>query len=383
MNRPSSPVDSGIPSRYRLQRRLKDSVPLIVWALAAISAVTLYVHQEQGPVVTGIAAEVSYSVAPLTTGRLHSLEVSLHQDVSSGQIVASLDDEALMLRLQEAKAELQRLRFDLEREGALWLLDSAGQQNDQQDDLRRFALDVENSHIAYLEGRASLAENQIQLQQLELTLGRVAELHASELTTLASLQEDSLAYEALRARVAEQRPWVEKLEQRYRVADARYREFRSEKAIELPETTLLLKPLEYAVKVQAARIEQVNLAISNLMLRAPVNGRIAAIYRRPSEVVAGGETVVTILEPRASEVVAYVPEAKMLAIEPGQSVRLRRRADRSQVFRAQVAAVGQRLEQLPARLEPAAVIPSWGLAVHISLPASAQARPGEAFEVAF
>ncbi len=377
------PGPSRLSARYRMKRYIRRPIPLIVWGLVLIGTAALYIRQEVGISVTGYAEEIRYSIAPEATGRLQRLEVFLNQQVIRGQIVASFEDEELLLRLQEAGTELDRLAFELGRESALWELDAAGQQVDQQTNLRRFARDAENTHIEYLDALASLAEGRVELHGLELKLGRTLQLEENELASASLLDVDRIAYQA-------QSEWVEKqvsmtkiMRTTHREAEARYRKFLSEYVVETPDVDLLIKPLENAIKVQEIRIEQVNLAIVRLVLRAPADGRVVEIFRRAGEVVAAGQPVVSIIEPLSTQMVAYLPEPRILDYQPGAQVRFRRAADPGRVFDSWIAHMGSNVNPIPRRLGPGAADPGWGLAVFIPLPDSLEALPGEAFEVFF
>lgn len=378
-----TPARFRIPLWRRIRRHLLRFPPLLIWLAALVGAGTLYLRQEQGLTVTGFASEIRYSVAPEVAGRLNSLEVRLGDEVRQGQPIARLDDSSLLFELQEARVELERLRLELGRERALWELSAAGQQTDLQTNLRRFARDAENAHIEYLDCLAGLAEDRIRLQGLELNANRTRTLHDSEIESLDTLEEDLYEFRALKESVARQVPFVDKMRQRYEEADSRFKKFASECIEEIPKTEILLKPLEYAVKVQEVRIEQANLAIIKLVLKAPSRGKVAAISRRPGEFVDMGQSVISIIHPQSTEVVAYLPEERILDIEKGATVKMRRKADTGNFFLSTVAFIGCCVEQLPARLAPGSMVPSWGLAVHIHIPDALEVKPGEAIEVIF
>ena len=366
--------------KRRYHRRM---LPLIVWAAVLIVTATLYMRRIEGIAVTGFAEEVRYSIASEITGRLQRLEVRLNEDVVSGQIVASFEDGDLLLQLQEAQAELHRLQFELERERALYEFNSAGQQVDQQTNMRRFARDVENAHVDYLDALASLTESRIELQGLELTLNRSRRLEENGLTPVATLDADRVAYNALKEKIAVEESRTEALLETYRETDSRYSNFQKEYMAETPEAELILKPYENAIQVQEIRIEQVNLAVIGRILRSPVDGVVAEILRRPGEVVASGQSVVSILEPVSSRVVAYLPEQRILSLQPGERVKIVRVADTGCVFYSSISFLGGSVEQLPPRYTPSTTIPEWGLSVSISLPDSLMVRPGEAFHLFF
>lgn len=372
-----------IPIYRRLKRRLMSIPPLIVWGGALIAATSLYLRQEQMGIILGYAAEVSYTVASEVPGRLKRLEVSLHQEVVQGQIVGALDEGALLLDLQECRAELEHLRAELVREDAIVRTETIEFKSDSCAQLRRFARDVENAHLDYLESIADLAEDKIRLQGLELNLNRSRALNGSELTPQSSLDEDRVASEALKVRISKEEPLLLALEQRWHEAENRYDRFVQECVDQpIPESTLL-KPYEYALKVQEIRIEQVNLAMTRLMLQAPANGRVSEIYKRPGESTLQGEAVVVIIEPCSHEVVAYVPEENIQDVKAGCPVTLRKKSDPESALSGKVTFIGEEIEQLPRRLNPAATIPQWGLALTVALPENVMVKPGEAFQVMF
>ena len=379
-----SPTNSfQILTRCRAIIRRRRLGPLLVWVGVLMVVVALYVRQEAGGNLTGYAREIRYGVASETAGRLQRLEVTLNQDVSRGQIVASFEEKKLLLQLEEARTELNRIANELGRERALWELNAAGQQVDQQTNLRRFAQDASNAHIDYLTALAALAEDRITKQGLELTLNRTRQLEEHEFTSASDLDDDRIAFEALEAKVAKQESTTVAMFEACENADARYRKFLRNYVADTPDSQLLLKPLENAIEVQEIRIEMVNLAIVECVLRSPTNGRVAEIYHHAGEVVAAGQPVLSIVEPRASELVAYLPEHRIFDLQPGTEVRVRRVADPNRTFASSVASLGSSVDQMPLRLDPTAMAPRWGLAVIIPLPPSMEAIPGESFEISF
>ena len=93
--------------------------------------------------------------------------------------------------------------------------------------------------------------------------------------------------------------------------------------------------------------------------------------------------VVVIIEPCSHEVVAYVPEEKIQDVKAGCPVTLRRKADPESALSGKVTFIGEEIEQLPRRLNPAATIPQWGLALTVALPENVMVKPGEAFQIMF
>lgn len=372
-----------IPLRSRLKRRLIRLPPLIIWGFAVAGAVALYLRQEQMSAVKGFAAEVRYTVASEVSGRLKRLEVSLHQEVAKGQVVAALDEAELQLDLHESRAELERIRAELSREGALFQVDIATYKTDWHTQLRRFTRDAENARIDYLAGKAELATDKISLQGLVLNYDRSRALAESEYAPLEMYDQDRVAREALEEKIAGYEPTLVALEERWHESESRFDRFVRECAELTGSEDVMLRPFEYALRVQEIRIEKVNLAITQLVLRAPAAGCVTKIFKRSGEALLQGEAVVSILDPRSNEILAYVAEENILRVEQGSSVTLRRKADPKTILEGTVAFLGEEIGQLPVRLNPMVTVPRWGLAVTISLPDSMWVKPGEAFDIFF
>ena len=374
---------AGIPERELRLRRLRRRTPLLVWVGVLIVTGLLYQRQESGHGVTAFAAEVRRDVAAVAAGRLEHLAVGPNQTVAPGQIVATLDRGHLRLQLQEAQAELQRLVNELGRQRALWALEAAGHRTDQLTGLRRFAGDAADAHVEYLTALAALSEDRIKLQGLEINFGRTRQLAAEELTATAMLDADRVAFEALAEGVARQETAVATMFEAHRQADVRYRELLGNKAVEVPGAEVVLLPLESAIKAQEIRIEAANLAIADCVLRAPAEGLVVEVLRRPGEVVAAGQPILSIVDARSTELVAYLPENRIHDVQPGDVVSIRGAADPRHSYLCRVTSRGSAVQQLPPRIAPASAVPTWGLAVSIELPASLAVMPGESFAVTF
>ena len=260
-----------------------------------------------------------------------------------------------------------------EREKALWTLDLEA-------DRRRFAGDVESTWLACLETRAALAEAQVELQGLEARLARSRALSAESLTPLATLEEDSTACQAQREVVRGQRELLAALRARHARAEARLAEFA--RSVGVPAQAALPAALTASLRVQEIRLQLAELAATRCVLRAPMAGIVSEVLRRPGEVVAAGVPVAILVDRRAEAIVAYAPEAQQSDITPGQRVRIRRRSG-GRAVDSVVLSVGSAVRILPARTDPYAGVPVWGLSVRVRLPDGLAIRPGESFRIQF
>lgn len=357
-----------------LRLRRRDFPGLWVWCAAVVVVAALYGRQERGAVLAGFAQETVAQVAAEGSGRLRDVIVAPDQKVEAGQVVAWLDDTQLRLELAVATAELRRLRSEAERETAAWALNL-------ESDRRRFAGDYETARLDYLGARAELASARVELQGLEATLARSRVLTAQTLTSQAALEADSTACQAQRELVAGRVEVVTALAERLRQAQAR--EARLEDAAGAPSASALPAALAAAVEVQETRLQLAELAQARCALRAPAAGIVREVLRRPGEVVAAGEPVLTVVGERALEVVAYATEEQSVRVAVGDRVRLRRAARGSAPIDAVVTSVGAAMSALPLRVEPFASAPVWGQSIRVRLPGGCDVKPGESFRLSF
>lgn len=369
--------------RYRLKLSIQRRTPLLIWVGVLILTVGLFVRQEQGVKVMGVAMATSFNVAPETTGRLHRLEVRLNQDVQAGQIVASLDDRQLRLELSQVQAELERLAHQLGRERSLWNLEASGQLSDIQTNIGRFSRNASDAHIEYLQAVTELSVDQINLQQLQLNLSRTRIFEEQNIASQTAFDEARIAFQALQEKIEKEETTVATLLGVYQDAQARFEEMQDSFGESGANAEFLFRPLESSIQIQQIRIEMASLAMVNNVLRAPAAGRVAAVFRNQGEVVDAGQPVIAIQKTQATELVAYLPEYQILEIEPGSRVYLRRVADPGKTIISTVADLGPKVEQIPQRHTPLSQSAAWGRPVYIPLPASLEAKPGEAFEISF
>jgi multidrug resistance efflux pump len=221
----------------------------------------------------------------------------------------------------------------------------------------------------------------VALEFISLHLMRSEDLNYYDYTPASTVDDDRTAYEALEELITRLEPRLIAMEKRYQEADARYENFVTRYLKDLPGGEAMLKPLACAVKVQEVRIEAVNLALVHLVLRAPADGRVEEIHCRAGEVADLGLPVVTLVNARPAELIAYVPEEQILLVKPGIPVKVRRKASPSTLYTAMVSHTGAAIQRLPDRLAPLSTLPLWGLSVHITLPNELYPKPGEAFEV--
>ena len=376
--------EARIPWRYRSRRLVRRIVPVVVWGLTVAVAATLYTRKRGQPALVAIADAVRVSVEAELPGRIRRVHVSADAWVEHDQVVASLDDRELRLRLEEAKAELTRISAELARETARVNESVKERRGSAESALRRFARDLEQAQVEYLSAVADQEEDRIRLQGLELRLERSKKLSSEDMVAKARLDDDRTARDALDKLIKERSTMLEQMKTRRAAAKRRYeQQLKAQSSESGREHLLVATVFEKASKVQEHRLEQIRLEISRLLLRAPMAGVVETIVRHEGEFVSAGQSVVRILRPQASRVTAYVSEKDSLAILPGSPVELVRSADPRQVYKSTIGSIGRRVVQVPARIDPPNAPRRWALPLQVALPDGIEVRPGESFSLRF
>src|SRR5690606_7978628 len=89
-------------------------LPMVVWIVAAVGAVFIArLQHSPRTVLPAIVQTREAMIASPEHGVVTSLMVTLHQDVRRGDVIAVMDDRALLADVQAIRAELARRSADL------------------------------------------------------------------------------------------------------------------------------------------------------------------------------------------------------------------------------------------------------------------------------
>jgi len=365
----------------RLLRRPPRGTTFAIWCGAIWLLYALNGLAPSGVRVTGYVEARSYEVASLAGGRVETLLIGLQQDVEAGEVLATLQGDEAELALQAATAELARLRAERDRAAAGLSSAATEQAAAHRADLRRFAAERDRARLDVLQLAAEIAENTGRLARFDVELSRLDELGA-ELVAPEKLQDKHMERDMLATRLQHLRALH--TEHVAVAARAEQREDEFADGVRPPAPRAVeLAPFEQAIATQQARLDQLRLAQRNLVLRAPVAGRVAAIGRREGEVVAAGQSVLTVIEREPSAVVAHVPEELVQRLSLGSGATISRCGNPGEKFDAVVIHTGAEVERMPRRAEAGSPLPQWGFPVHLSCPPGRGVVAGEAFTVQF
>lgn len=369
-------------------------VPVVAW-LGAVALVMVLWRQRTARVDTpGILEARQAAVASVQRGSVASLPVELYDQVQAGQAVVRLNDAAVRAELAVAQAEVSRLEAELRATERQLKEEAAVRELDLFASTRTYAMRIERLRLDKLDHRIELENDKVQLQRLAASIERLRTLRASQI--VGDQEYDDLRYQhdALAKKIAATEQALEVIEGQLR--EARGREEAPEFAGSVGPVAVALAPLREAVSVQLRRVDEIQVSREALVLRAPLDGVVMAVYHRVGEAVMPGDPILTVSDLRSLRIVSFVEQSKNLAPREGMVVEVRRRTRPVQVAASRVVKVGAQIEPMPPAVCGGTPVQRWGLRVLIELPPSMLVpasgpggaafippRPGEVLDVRY
>ena len=144
-----------------------------------------------------------------------------------------------------------------------------------------------------------------------------------------------------------------------------------------------LAPYQEAVHTAEAELHEAQIAVEEMTLKAPIDGRVAAILHRAGEVLTAGTEVVTLVTGRPGAILVTAPEKISVSLTPGYKVRVRRQGIFRKAVEGVVVELSPAIDQAPQRAWTSPSAPAWGRRVVIQANGLAELLPGEAVYVQF
>ena len=347
--------------------------PVVVWLVAVICVVALFYQRSQRIEVLGLTRGRVYVVASAATGRLIHMAAGLFEAVQQGQVVAVVDtlpdnDYARTLiqeRQETIKAQMTHLAAQLLPTQERLSAQAVNQETSLAADVRRFALDVENTKLWILELRTRIETDRIAARaaaaEIETTRGLVDQdvIDASELLRV------QLEHDGLTAMIRENERLLAQAQTNQAQATERLNQF-SLADVQTPSVENALEVIRKEIDVFDRRFNELMAELSAIESRkavkilAPFDGIISQVHGTVGGVVDVNQPILTITEDRPSEVVAYINEYLADEIEVGMEVQVVKMGVEVKMIQCEVSAIGPRIEQLPQQLWRSPTLPQWG-----------------------
>jgi multidrug resistance efflux pump len=245
-------------------------------------------------------------------GRVQEVSVREGDTVSAGQPLVTLEKGDLAAQRLIALGQLEQAESVLEKVA---------------------------SHTLPTARRAELAEAQARLEVQEamqekarLDDGRMRKLFSSGAATRVDSDDAALALRTASAQVAAQRAQRETL---------------------LHGTPEDVRSGQGLVDAAKGRVQQIDVMLEELVIRAPRAARVESLDLRPGDIVAPNAPAARLLEPAELFVRIYVPETEIGHIHPGLEVPIFVDSFPRRAFRGRVESVASEGEFTPRNLQTA------------------------------
>jgi len=347
----ASLVPVSLPTRHGfVARTVSRAAPLFL-----IAGVAVYLLARESGIGTtqarGFSEAIPLNVSTAVAGRLAQLNVSLGQSVKAGEVIGRLDGTGLEIDKKRAEAERKLLEAKLMAETS------------REDDV------VMRAEVWRLRTVAGSHQDQAALSALDREVERLTSLLDDQLVKASDVEPRRRERDALAARVQT----FEKAKAAGQAgldgkSDAKSGDHR--RAV----VQLRMAPLREAIKVKEAEIAQIEYKLSVLALRAPADGQISVINRRPGELVAAGEAAVIVVTHRPGMFTIYIPERQSRTPNVGDPVDITRRGVMKRGATGHVVEVAPDIVEVPARLRASPQVPVWGRRVVVDASQSESMR---------
>ena len=324
---------ANVPKR---RSRLRRIIPLVL--VLAVAGVLVWYFFLRGPAVPPNLLEVSgrietddSAVAAKTSGRIREITVREGDHVTAGQVIASLDDDQLRAREEQAQAAVTSAETRIIR--AQQQIAVYQEQLNQQD------IGVEQARLD-ARGRVAQAESQVSAAEAQLAQAEASykqTVYDLEKMTRLSRSGDVPERQLVQARTANESQAKVVQAQRKQVDAARgaltaARASLANPSIRSSQAEAVRKQIEQAqsdidaanadAERARAQLREAQANRADLNVIAPFDGTVATRSAEPGEVVSAGTAIITLMNPGQIYLRGFVPEGEIGRVKVGQPARV-------------------------------------------------------------
>ena len=362
-----------LPGSARMRARGLVRAATAVAILAAVPVLLVYLFRQEASVrFNGVVESGAESVGPVEAARIVSIEVVEGQRVRAGDVLVRfdsadrlLDDSINEVKLREYEQNLVRRRETLaDNERACRQL------------VRETEVKLEECRMDRVRDAAELAGYEAEIERLKPLVEKklVSELEFLSIRPKA---------EALRKTVSQYEPLLAALERRLEAAKRGLDEIAAERKSAEKEIDAALASVLDAER-RSAELKKADPTV----LRALADGVVSKVYRRPGDIVAGGEPVLRV-KGAADDVfvTGMLPIGMLEAVGVGEQVYITRLEFRNgqsgQFYRGVVESIDSEVLDLFDPSNPVPRAPTRGRKARIRVVGRSDGLvPGEAVIVA-
>ncbi len=363
---------------------MMGAVPAVVWITAVVAAVHLHQRIRTSAVLKGFAEDQPVTIAHLEPGVVRDVHVQLHEQVSRGQVLISIDDREERIRLAAIEKDIERLRAQVVAERASLSADNARAIADVEDLARRFAIDREAAHVDYLSQLAVNARNLILLRWADVELEITRGLRDQNSAAYREFNDIETEAESLRAELDKSTEALDRMKTAFDEEDQRWFHFVERQDVATAFEPVLT-PLRLAIDVRRRDLEEVVRRIDTHVLRAPIDGQVTGLLAHTGDSIQAGDPLAMVSPFASNRVVAYLPEHMVLYASVGAPVSIDCAASVEggrREYRGMIVSLSATVAEAPPRYRQTPTYPVWGRTLVATLTGDVCLIPGEAVTLA-
>ncbi len=389
------------PLSQQLNRIRRQLLPVAVFATAFLGAVWLWRTHSGLSSVAGEAEVTRYELTAPVDGILTATPEPLaeFQKVSRGDVLLRLDDRAIRGAIRTVQKQIEQLRDEqaLAETQARQVLnemarDAADLYQEQLVDLRRLGLDIDELRLEILDRQAQIEADTIELRRETERYEAARKLAERGAETQDRVWELEMRAAVISKRLEGNRKALAEAEDQLARARKREKDLAasveaSAERLKTPESRPIIEaylaPVRSGIAVEEARMQELEVQVRALEVRAPFDGMVREIFRRPGQAVRLGEPVLTLVANESPHVITYVREHHRVGPRIGMPVEVRVRTLPQRIVEGRVVQIGPQVVRVPRQHLRDPQTPEWGLPVRIEFDRKAGIRPGEMVDLTF
>jgi len=356
---PPASIADKAPGAGGLKRRLPL---LVIPALIGVAVLAWQAWQRAQPYEwSGTVEARMISVGSRVGGRVKAVRALEGDSVVAGQPLVEIEPADLPAQRLMAKAQLEEAMANLDK-----LKKGARPEEIEQANAR-----AQTAVAAFEEARvgarseeiagakARLVAMQVTLDKAQLDAERARNLFASQSISQGALDD---AESALKGAVAQRDALAQALDElqngsrheEIQQAAARAAEARANaKLVQAGSRAEDIEAAQAAVDAAQGKLDQTDVLLSELVVRAPRAARVESLDLRPGDILAPNGAAATLLEDDQLYVRIYVPETQIGHVHPGLEVPVSVDSFPHQSFRGVVEHINSEGEYSPRNLQTA------------------------------
>jgi multidrug resistance efflux pump len=369
-------------------------LPFVVWVGTIAIIVALFSHRSKRYEILGIAQSPVHQIAATCDGRLKGITVELFDEVKQGDVLAVIDSvldnerprPEIGAELAVIEAEMGYLAAQSKEARIAYAAQVNNRVTENAAERRPFAMNVSDAKLRVLELTATIEQDKLLLDELDLDITRFVMSGSLDTNDLAiyDLQKMRVRKDNVAKRITLNETILNDARKIEADAVSRQELFKDVLQPGLAEADQAAEDaLQKQTEMLARQMDEVLVRLESVKkreaveLRAPFDGVVSLVQRNPGEAVLAGDPIVTIAKRKPDNIVAYANEKQAGQVKTNMKVQLiDRNSTPNLLVASHVIYVGPTVEQIPARLWRNPNMPQWGRPILIEIPSSLDILPG-------